>query len=86
MCSMGPKQLLERVDFNLKYPFLRGVGRYVGTFLASNVTQVAVFSRWNGSYGSMGPGGHIKHLDMVLGAMTGAQWVRSDRLRGSILT
>ena len=28
-------------------------------FLASNVTKVTVISGWNGSYGSMRPGGHI---------------------------
>ena len=27
--------------------------------MASNVTKVAVISGWNGSYGSMGPGGHV---------------------------
>ena len=28
-------------------------GEFSGTYLASNVTQVAVISGWNGSYGSM---------------------------------
>ena len=45
-------------------------------FLASNVTKVAVISEWNGSCGLMGPGGHVRHLDLVLGALTGAQWVQ----------
>ena len=29
---------------------------------ASNVTQMVVFSGWNGSYGSMRPRGHAQHL------------------------
>ena len=29
---------------------------------ASNVTQMVVFSGWNGSYGSMRPRGHVRHL------------------------
>ena len=62
--SMGPKQSLERVCFNLKSPYLRGL---CGMFLASNVTHVALISGWNGSYGSMGPGGHLRHLDLVMG-------------------
>ena len=52
-------------------------------YLASNVTKVAVISGWNGSYGSIRPGGHVRHLDLVMEAMTGAQWVQNDRLRGS---
>ena len=56
-----------------------------GTFLVSNITHVAVISGWNGSYGSMGPGGHIRRLDLVMGALPGAQCVRNDRLRGSFL-
>ena len=43
------------------------------TFLASNVTQVAVISGWNGSYGSMGPRGHTRRLEQVMGAVPGAQ-------------
>ena len=42
-----------------------------GTFLASNVTQVTVISGWNGSYGSMGPEGHIRSLVLVNRAMPG---------------
>ena len=38
-----------------------------GMFLASNVTHVAVRSGWNSPYGSMGPGGHIRYLDLVMG-------------------
>ena len=52
-------------------------------FLASNVTQVTVISGWNGSYGSMGPKGHGRRLDLVMGAMPGAQWVRKGCWRGS---
>ena len=54
-------------------------------FLASNVTHVAVISGWNGSHGSMRPEGHVRRLDLVMGAMTDAQWVRNDRLSGSLL-
>ena len=52
-------------------------------FLASNVTKVAGISGWNDLDGSMGPGGHIQCLDLVMGALPGAQWVQNDRLRRS---
>ena len=51
-------------------------------FLASNDTKVTVLSGWNGLDGSMGPGGHVGCLDLVMGALPGAQLVRNDRLRG----
>ena len=54
-------------------------------FLASNVTQVAVISGWNGLYVSMGPKGHDRHPALVMGAMSGAQLVLNDRLRGYFL-
>ena len=54
-------------------------------FLASNVTKVAVISGWNGLDGSMGPGGHVRCLDLVMRDLPGAQWVRNDLLRGSFL-
>ena len=54
-------------------------------FMASNDVQVTVISGWNGSGGSMGPGGHIRSLDLVMGGLTGAQWVQNDRLGGSFL-
>ena len=54
-------------------------------FLASNETKVAVISGWNGLDGSMGPGGHVRCLDLVIGAMTGAQLFQNDRFRGSFL-
>ena len=54
-------------------------------FFASNVTKVTVISGWNGSYGSMGPEGHIRRLDLVMEVLPGAQWVQNDRLRGSFL-
>ena len=54
--SMGPKQSLERVFFSLKIPMSEGLS---GTFLVSNVTQVAVISVWNDSNGYMGPLGHV---------------------------
>ena len=66
-CSMGPKRLLERVFFCLKSAFLRG---FNGTFLAFNVTKVAVISGWKGLGGSMGPGGHFQCLYLVTGALT----------------
>ena len=46
---------------------------------------MAVISGWNGLDGSMGPGGHVQCLDLVMGDLTGAQWVQNDRLRGSFL-
>ena len=52
-------------------------------FLASNVTKVAVISGWNDLDGSMGPGGHVRCLDLVMGDLPGAQLVRNARLRGS---
>ena len=54
-------------------------------FLASNVTKVAVISGWNGSYGPMGPNGHVRLLDLVIGPLKGAQWVRTYHWRGSFL-
>ena len=46
---------------------------------------MAVHSGWNGSYGLMGPVGHVRHLDLVMEVLTGAQWVQNDRLGGSFL-
>ena len=80
--SMDPKKSLERVFFSLKSPFCWGLSSMC---LASNVTHVAAISRWNGSYGSMGPKGHVRRLHLVMGALPGAQWVRNNRLRGSFL-
>ena len=77
-----PKPSLEKVTFTLKSPVLRG---FSGTFLASNVTELAVISGSNGLDGSMGPGGHARYLDLVMGDLPGAQWVWNDRLRGSFL-
>ena len=54
-------------------------------FWASKVTQVTVISICNYSYGSMGPKGDVQCLDLVMGAMSGAQWVQNDHLRGSFL-
>ena len=81
---MGPKLSLERVVFSLKSPFLRG-GRLSGTFFASNDTKMALISGWNGLNVSMGPCEHVKRLDLVMGALAGAQWVKNDLLRGSFL-
>ena len=60
-------------------------GGLSGTFFASAVTQLAVITGWDALYGSMGPGGHIRCLDLVMGGMTGAQWVRNDSLIMSYL-
>ena len=46
-------------------------------FLASNVTQMALISGWKGSYGSMGPEEHVRRLDLVIGALPGAQWAQN---------
>ena len=80
---MGPKRSLERAFFSLKSPFLRGVEQYVlGLY---NVNQVTVNSGWNGLDASMGPGGHVRCLDFVMGDLPGAQWVQNDRSRGSFI-
>jgi len=79
----GSKTVAGGGPFWPKIPHVGGV--FSGTFLTSNATQVAVISGWIGSYGSMGPKGHVRHLDLVRGAMKGAQWVRKDLLRGSLL-
>ena len=80
-CTMGPKQLLEGVlfVFSLKSPCLKGFQRHVLS-LASNVTQVAVICGWNDSYESMGPRGHVRHPDLVMGAMPGTQWAKKRLL------
>ena len=81
---MGPKQSLEWVFFCLKSPaFLVGVERQV--LGVQYVTKVVAISDWNGLYDSMRPGSHRRSLDLVVGAIQGAQWVRNNRLRGSFL-
>ena len=55
-------------------------------FLASNVFKVAVISEWNDSYASILTEGHVRRLDLVMGALTGAQWDQNDCLRGSFYT
>ena len=60
-------------------------GGFNGKLLSSNVIQVAVVSGWNGLYGSMGPKGHVGHLDSVMGAMPSPQWVPIGGLRWSFL-
>ena len=84
-CSMGQKRSLERVVFSLKSPFLRGVERYVLCLQCHSKSDCTLIAVWNGSYGSMGPGGHIRCLNLVIGTLPGAQWVQNDRLRGSFL-
>ena len=58
-------------------------GGFSGGLFASNVTQMAVISDWNGSYGSMRPRGHVRHLDFGDGGMPSAQCVQNSRWRGS---
>ena len=47
-------------SFLVKKPHVRG--GFSGGLFASNIIQVAVISCWNGSYGSMRPIGHVRHL------------------------
>ena len=69
--------------------YLKGLGNSVqsqGGFKKwpiSGVDPLAVISGWNALDGSMGPGGHVRSLDMVMGDLPGAHWVQNDRLRGS---
>ena len=51
---------LWRGSFLVKKPHVRG--GFSGGLFASNIIQVAVISCWNGSYGSMRPIGHVRHL------------------------
>ena len=53
--------------------------------MSSNITHVAVISVWNDSYGSMGPGGHVRHLALVMGAMPSPQWIPNSAWRWSFL-
>ena len=68
---MGPKRSLERAFFSLKSPCLRGGQR---TFLASNITQMAVISGCNDSYGSIRPLEHVGHLMSAMGAIASPRW------------
>ena len=79
---MGSKPSRERGFFSPKSLVLRG---FSGTVLASNVTKVAVISGWNGLDGSMGHGGHVRYLDLVVGDLPGAQWVRNHCLKGALV-
>ena len=82
------KQLLEKIFFSLKSPCmrLRGIQRHVLVLRLSDITQVAVISVWNDSYGSMGPGGHVEHLvSLVMGAMPSPQWIPNGGWRWSFL-
>ena len=82
-CSMGLKRSLERIFFSLKFLFLRrGFERHVLGLQCHS--HDCTFDR-NDLYRSMGPGGHVKHLDFVIVAMSGAQWVQNNRSRGSFL-
>ena len=57
---------MEGVIFGHELPCPRGVQRHG---LASTVTQVAGISNFSGWDDSMGPGGHVKHLDLVVNTM-----------------
>ena len=61
-------------------------GGFSDGLFASNVTQVAVIYGWNGLYGSMGPRGHIGHLDFGDRGVPSAQWVQNSRWRGYFFT
>ena len=52
---------LWRGSFLVKNPYLC-LRVFSGGLFASNVTQVAVISGWNGLDGSMRPRGHVRHL------------------------
>ena len=80
---MGPKPSLESVFYSLKSPYFGGGSS--GMFMASNVVQVTVISGWNGLGASMGPGGHIQSLDLVIGAMKRPRWVQNHRWGGYFL-
>ena len=69
-CAMGPKQSLVGVLFGLKSGAPMSEGGSAARSWPPVSPQVTVSSRWNGSYGSMGSGGHVRHLDLVMGAMT----------------
>ena len=83
-CKMGPKLSLEGVLLGLKSPCLslRGVPWDV---LGLQCHPSDCRLGWNGSYGSMGPVGHVRHLDLVMGAMPSAQWAPNSRFRVSFL-
>ena len=50
-------------------------GGFSGGLVASNVTQMVVISGWYGSYGSMRPRGHVRHLAFGDRGQPSAQWV-----------
>ena len=74
---------LWRGSFLFKKPHVRG--GFSGGLFASNVTQMVVFSGCYGYYGSMGPRGHVRRPEWVIGAVPGPRGVQKDRLRGSFL-
>ena len=80
----GPVTVSGAGHFLSKIPISEGKP-VAHSYLASNITQVAVISGWNGSYGSMRPGGHITHLAAVIGGIPDAQWVQNSRWRRSFL-
>ena len=46
---------------------------------------MAAISVWNDPYGLMGPLGHVRHLALVMGAMTSPQWILTGGRRWSFL-
>ena len=53
--------------------------------LASNVTQGAAISGWNGLHGSMGPRGHTQWLELVIGALPALNESEMVAGEGSVL-
>jgi len=66
---------LWRGSFLVNNPHVCG-GFSDGLF-ASNTTQMTVISGWNGSYGSMRPRGHDKHL--AIGDRGHAKWANGSK-------
>ena len=60
-------------------------GGFRGRLFASKDNQMAAISGWNGSYGTMRPGGRVRHLTSVIGGMSDVQWVQNSRWRGAFL-
>ena len=52
--------------------------------MASNVTKVAAISGWNGLDGSMGSGGHVRCLDLVMGDL--GTFLASNATKGAVIS
>ena len=62
---------------------MRGVQRHVLGLQCHEVTDI---SGRNGSYESIGPGGNVRCLDLVMGAMPGARWVQNDHFERVVVS